>query len=416
MSSTINCIGKVGPLVCWDQWYPEAARLTALRRADPVLSHGHRLAARRKGRVRREPALRLGNDDAQPRDRQRRVRRRRQSHRHAKGSSSSGARRSSPIRTATCWPGRRTTRKRRCSWSATSTDRRRAHALAVPARPADRRLRRSDEALHRLDATRPTSSAQSDAHNSTPRRSVTACRPNGSRTPPPGWPGRTSRRPGPASSSRSRPSGPSSCARSPSSSRCTSCAGGEAVMAAGPRSWSGDVPNVTLHDIPTNDAWTRDHGPMFLVGPAGSPPALVDWEYNAWGGKYPPFDLDNAVPRANRRADRPPPLRARHRPGRGRDRRQRPRHVLTTEQCLLNPNRNPQLDRGRDRAVPARLSACATKILWLGGGIAGDDTDGHIDELARFVGPRTVVAARRRRPGRRELRAAAGELRPAASA
>src|SRR5262245_36242222 len=61
----------------------------------------------------------------------------------------------------------------------------------------------------------------------------------------------------------------------------------------------GEVPNVHLHDIPTNDAWTRDHGPMFLV-PAEKggalPPAIVDWEYNAWGGKYPPFEDDNRVP------------------------------------------------------------------------------------------------------------------------
>src|SRR5690606_26875327 len=74
------------------------------------------------------------------------------------------------------------------------------------------------------------------------------------------------------------------------------CAGGEAVMAQACE-MVGDVPNVTLHDIPTNDVWARDHGPMFLSGPAGSEPVLVDWEYNAWGGKYPPFDLDNAVPK-----------------------------------------------------------------------------------------------------------------------
>src|SRR5215475_16121878 len=72
-------------------------------------------------------------------------------------------------------------------------------------------------------------------------------------------------------------------------------AGGEAVMQQA-KSLVGDVPNVTLHDIPTNDAWTRDHGPTFLVGAPGSKPSMVDWGYNAWGGKYPPFDLDDAVP------------------------------------------------------------------------------------------------------------------------
>src|SRR6185369_8240527 len=73
-------------------------------------------------------------------------------------------------------------------------------------------------------------------------------------------------------------------------------AGGNKVMAQA-KSLVGHLANVKLHDIATNDAWTRDHGPTFLVGPAGSPPALVDWGYNAWGGKYPPFDLDDVVPR-----------------------------------------------------------------------------------------------------------------------
>ncbi|MBI3467157.1 MAG: agmatine deiminase family protein, partial [Planctomycetes bacterium] len=54
---------------------------------------------------------------------------------------------------------------------------------------------------------------------------------------------------------------------------------------------------VFLHDIATNDVWERDHGPIFLAPPPGAPPALVDWGYNAWGGKYPPFDQDDQVPR-----------------------------------------------------------------------------------------------------------------------
>jgi agmatine deiminase len=168
-------------------------------------------------------------------------------------------------------------------------------------------------------------------------------------------------------------------------------AGGAAVMAEA-KSLVGGIPQVHLHDIPTNDAWTRDHGPTFLVGAPGSPPALVDWGYNAWGGKYPPFDLDDAVPRHIAE------LTGRHRftpgiileggaidpNGRG--------TVLTTEQCLLNPNRNPRLNRAdMERYLADYLGA--KKVLWLGEGIEGDDTDGHIDELARFVGPRTVVAA-----------------------
>src|SRR5262245_43437495 len=74
------------------------------------------------------------------------------------------------------------------------------------------------------------------------------------------------------------------------------CAGGDAVRREA-RQAVGGVPGVTLHDIATDDVWIRDHGPMFLAGPPSLEPALVDWQYNAWGGKYPPYELDNAVPR-----------------------------------------------------------------------------------------------------------------------
>jgi agmatine deiminase len=169
------------------------------------------------------------------------------------------------------------------------------------------------------------------------------------------------------------------------------CAGGKAVMAEA-RRLVGDTSNVTLHDIPTNDVWARDHGPMFLSGGANLEPALVDWEYNAWGGKYPPFDLDNAVPGqvaafTGRRMFSPGIIMeggALENNGAG--------TILTTEPCLLNPNRNPQLNREQIEQY-LRDYACADKILWIGGSVEGDDTDSHIDELARFVGPRTVVAA-----------------------
>jgi len=167
-------------------------------------------------------------------------------------------------------------------------------------------------------------------------------------------------------------------------------AGGSEVM-ADVRRHVGHLADVTLHDIPTNDAWIRDHGPTFLAGPHGAGHALIDWDYNAWGSKYPPFDADNAVPAhiarlQGRRVFRPGIVLeggAVDVNGRG--------TVLTTEQCLLNENRNPHLGRAEIEAHLADYLA-APHVLWLGGGIAGDDTDGHIDELARFVGPRTVVA------------------------
>ena len=152
------------------------------------------------------------------------------------------------------------------------------------------------------------------------------------------------------------------------------------------------VPNVTIHDIPTDDAWVRDSGPTFLVGSPGSSPALVDWDFNAWGGKYRPYDHDDMLGRLiARRLGR-----VCYRPGivleggaidvdgRG--------TLLTTEQCLLNPNRNPHCSRTEIEHYLHDYLA-VKKVLWLAGGIVGDDTDGHVDELARFVAPRTVVAA-----------------------
>jgi agmatine deiminase len=169
-------------------------------------------------------------------------------------------------------------------------------------------------------------------------------------------------------------------------------AGGREVMAEA-KSSTRDLKNVVLHDIETNDAWTRDHGPTFLVGRPGQPPALIDWRYNAWGGKYPPFDNDDAVPRQI--ADR----LDRHRftpdlileggaiEGNGRG------TLLTTTSCLLNANRNPHFDQTAVEQFLAQYLN-VTKVLWLDSGeIAGDDTDGHIDQLARFVNETTIVAA-----------------------
>ena len=168
-------------------------------------------------------------------------------------------------------------------------------------------------------------------------------------------------------------------------------AGGEAVMTEA-RRLVGHLPNVTLHDVPTNDAWCRDHGPMFLCGPAGAPPALIDWQYNAWGGKYPPFDKDNDVPRrvaeitGRRRFEPGIILEGGAVDGNGQG------TILVTEQCLLNENRNTGLTRADMERYLADYCG-ARKVLWLGEGIEGDDTDGHIDELARFVAPNCVVAA-----------------------
>jgi agmatine deiminase len=166
---------------------------------------------------------------------------------------------------------------------------------------------------------------------------------------------------------------------------------GEPLVIEQAQSLVGELPNVIFWNIPTDDAWIRDHGPTFLVGPPGTPHALIDWGYNAWGGKYPPFDRDDIVPRhigrrLGRRIFEPGIILeggAIEVNGCG--------TLLTTEQCLLNPNRNPQLSRTDvERYLHEYLNV--TNVLWLGRGIEGDDTDGHIDELARFVNETTVVA------------------------
>jgi len=175
-------------------------------------------------------------------------------------------------------------------------------------------------------------------------------------------------------------------------------AGGDEVLAQA-RFLVGHLKNVTLHNIPTNDSCCRDHGPTFLsFSPSlrhsvSLSPALIDWEYNAWGNKYPPFDLDNAVPRhiaelQNRRRFVPGIiLEGGAIDGNGLG------SILTTESCLLNPNRNSQLSRDQVEGY-LRDYLGAKKILWLTGGeIAGDDTDGHIDQIARFVNPTTIVAS-----------------------
>jgi agmatine deiminase len=149
---------------------------------------------------------------------------------------------------------------------------------------------------------------------------------------------------------------------------------------------------LRLFRFPTNDAWARDHGAIFVTRAGSEEPRLaVDFDYNAWGGKYPPFDLDREIGRQMAEALGVPRYA---KPGivleGGSIEVNGEGALLTTEQCLLNPNRNPTLTRPEIERL-LRDSFGVTEILWLGDGIEGDDTDGHIDDLTRFVAPRTVV-------------------------
>ena len=152
-----------------------------------------------------------------------------------------------------------------------------------------------------------------------------------------------------------------------------------------------NLANVDIFSIPTNDSWVRDHGPVFLTGPQGV--AVVDFGYNAWGGKYPPFEDDNAVPRRVAQALGLPRFEADMILEGGSIEVDGQGLVLVTESCLLAPTRNPHLGRGQ---IEQRLKDFlgVKKVLWLpGGDVTGDDTDGHIDNLARFTPMGPVVAA-----------------------
>jgi len=147
---------------------------------------------------------------------------------------------------------------------------------------------------------------------------------------------------------------------------------------------------VTFYRIPTNEPWCRDHGPIFLTRNADPRLAIVDWDYNAWGGKYPPCDLDEVVPTRAAQFLHLPVFYPRMILEGGSIEVNGAGALLTTESCLLNPNRNPSLGRAE---IEQRLRDYfgVQDILWLAEGIEGDDTDGHIDDLARFVSENTVV-------------------------
>ncbi|HRG88356.1 MAG TPA: agmatine deiminase family protein [Chitinophagales bacterium] len=151
-----------------------------------------------------------------------------------------------------------------------------------------------------------------------------------------------------------------------------------------------NLTSVKFYMHPTNDAWCRDHGPAFLLNHKTGEKAIVDWGYNAWGGKYPPFDLDDVIPTLIGKQLGLPV----YNPGivmeGGSVEFNGKGTLLTTTACLLNPNRNPHLNQQQIEKYLIDYYG-VENILWLGDGIVGDDTDGHIDDLTRFVNEDTVV-------------------------
>ncbi len=152
-----------------------------------------------------------------------------------------------------------------------------------------------------------------------------------------------------------------------------------------------DLTKVDFFMHPTNDAWCRDHGPAFLTGPNPSiPKVIVDWNYNAWGGKYPPYDLDDVIPTLIGKALDIPVFH----PGiimeGGSVEFNGKGTIMTSTACLLNPNRNPHLNQEQIETFLCDYYG-QEQVLWVDEGIVGDDTDGHIDDTVRFVNEDTVI-------------------------
>jgi agmatine deiminase len=148
---------------------------------------------------------------------------------------------------------------------------------------------------------------------------------------------------------------------------------------------------VDIVEVDSDDAWMRDSGPTFVVNDAGDVRA-VDWVFNAWGGLYSPCDNDDAIPRRVCDLEDIDRYRAPfvleggsfHVDGQG--------TALTTEECLLNPNRNPELSRTQiEESLREYLGV--DLVIWLGRGLDPDVTSGHVDDLACFVRPGVVALA-----------------------
>lgn len=152
-----------------------------------------------------------------------------------------------------------------------------------------------------------------------------------------------------------------------------------------------DLTRVQFFMHPTNDAWCRDHGPAFLINPAADvKKVIVDWNYNAWGNKYPPYDLDDVIPTLIGNQFNIPV----YNPGivmeGGSVEFNGKGTILTSTACLLNENRNPHLNQGQIEEYLCNYYG-AEQVLWVEEGIVGDDTDGHIDDTVRFVNEDTVI-------------------------
>lgn len=158
------------------------------------------------------------------------------------------------------------------------------------------------------------------------------------------------------------------------------------------RAAGAEMARVAFFDHPTNDAWCRDHGPIFVRNDETGEVAVTDWTFNAWGEKYAAFGEDNAIPALVARALGLRRFARRMVLEGGSIDVNGAGCLLTTEACLLNPNRNPRLRKPAIEQALRDMLGVET-IFWLGDGIAGDDTDGHVDDLSRFFAADGILTA-----------------------
>ncbi len=151
-----------------------------------------------------------------------------------------------------------------------------------------------------------------------------------------------------------------------------------------------DLNKIKFFHHPTNDAWCRDHGPAFLINPTEKKKIIVDWNYNAWGNKYPPYDLDDVIPTLIGEQLNLPVYYPNIIMEGGSVDFNDSKTLITSTACLLNPNRNPSLNQKKIEEYLFNYYG-VEQVLWVDEGIIGDDTDGHIDDTVRFVNTDTVI-------------------------
>lgn len=152
------------------------------------------------------------------------------------------------------------------------------------------------------------------------------------------------------------------------------------------------IEQIQLYDIATNDAWCRDHGPTFVCNKNDGSLAVVDWKYNAWGGKFSPWDLDAQAAQRIANALNIPCIDTALTGEGGALEVNDQGVLLTTRSVWLNPNRNPGWTEQQVEEQLKKLLGLQA-ICWLDAGLVGDDTDGHIDTLTRFFKTNGVLTA-----------------------